>query len=731
MSGGSYVPMQDTMQQMLQPWSTVVPDHYANPNAYWGPSHTLAAFSQPCFPEGIFDHSTTFSIDQHYQNIPFPANQDFDNTEGLSKPKKARAIQWMSTHASGLSVLAEKIDKFEFLLQKAEHLHSRTEAPLHPKQSSREHETQGSCQGSHETHARSAWLPVTQWPKAEDCAPLRLRPNEPVQNSIKEDAVHPEEDLKHLQYISAPLQPNSAMAVDLDITKIGSIFNSFLDHLDIFHSFLDQEYMRAVFHRFIERHGRSRNYPGYSISSYRPDEGRPLKRRRTHIGSSECEQASIERSPTSAMILLALAIGEITTQREPLSSTSEPLAPFTYSQEHESLRLIPGIGYFAAAMSIIGDYMDGNELIHAQIFLLAGLYKAQLARTREASSWYSMSGRVLTHLISRRHLFDENESVTSTQGIEQKTFHAIQPYRSSQDDLILRAAWACLQLEDELLPELRLPQSRLERLREIILLPIPAARGSCTKQNKLPGAETDEYRRLIYTAQLQLWRKFDRIKAFLRSDAVHMLGEDVPQLFEHHAESLQRWRSQLPPAVQWDDQGQPSNDVLHAQLRHFYWKAKTTILLPFLYYTFHNDKTVGRNEGTGSDKIHRGDTDTKWHILGAVGNLARTSGDEEVLRLAELCIEAIKQSLAAYTGISTRLVVSNIQSDAHGQFESLILLVAASQSERLSQLVPTEDLQQTLEDVLCFLRELSPISPTAAADRNVLEGLGKALGLLR
>lgn len=150
-----------------------------------------------------------------------------------------------------------------------------------------------------------------------------------------------------------------------------------------------------------------------------------------------------------------------------------------------------------------------------------------------------------------------------------------------------------------------------------------------------------------------------------------------------------------------------------------------------MYYTCHKDESVGKDEGTGSDRIHRGDTDTKWHILSAVGNLARTSGDQEVLRLAELCIEAIKQSLAAYTGINTRLVVSNIQSVAHGQFESLILLVAASQSERLSEFVSTEDLQQTLEDAVCFLKELSPISPTAAADRSALEGLGKALGLLR
>lgn len=106
MSSGGYIPMQQTMQQTLQPCSMVFSDQYTNSNAYWGPPDTLATFSQPWFPEGMFDHNATFSIDQHYQNIPLPLNKDYDCAEGFAKPKKVRAIQVRRTSRSGIVFLA-------------------------------------------------------------------------------------------------------------------------------------------------------------------------------------------------------------------------------------------------------------------------------------------------------------------------------------------------------------------------------------------------------------------------------------------------------------------------------------------------------------------------------------------------------------------------------------------------------------------------------------------------
>ncbi|KAK4501872.1 hypothetical protein PRZ48_007681 [Zasmidium cellare] len=651
-------------------------------------------------------------------------------------------VKWMSSHANELSALAEKIDKFERLLQKAEQKHSPREAQSPRQRSTLQCETEPP-QSRYGSDRRSAWLPVTQWPKisqlfsntgvvfdtdyistAEDRSTLRLRPNDPETDCMSgEEIVHTEEEDRGLRYISVLLKSNHAIGANLDTVKIKPIFDSFLDHIDMFHSFLDRNQMQHMFDQFVKRHDNIE--PG--SCSNRLDEGRPFKRRKTDSPTSRRAGTLLERSPANAMILLALAIGEVTMHREPLSSTSDPLAPFTYSREHESLRLIPGIGYFAAATNIIGDFMDGHELVHAQLFLLAGLYKAQLARTREASSWYSMAGRVLTHLVSRRHLYDAGESMNSTPEPQRK---ASQPYRNSQDDQILRAAWACLQLEDDLLPELRLPRSGLDRWKDVLLLPAPAASGQQPKNENWPGADKDEQRRSMYTAQLQLWRKFDRAKTLLQLDASHQSHEEISQSFKQHAAALQRWRSQLPPEIQWRDDDQPSSDVLHAGLRRLYWRAKTTILLPFLYHTLHRDLPTSKLEDIEDSSGSRRHDDAQWHIIAAVDTFAHASGEQEIIQLAGLCIEAIKQSLTTYTGVIERLVVPNIQSVAHGCFEDVLLLVTSSENKLLVDLVATEELQQTLSDVVCFLRELSPISPTAAADCSILEGVGQALSLV-
>lgn len=659
-------------------------------------------------------------------------------------------VKWMSTHSNGLSTLAEKVDKFEALLQKAELKHSRPETRSQPQDLCRENEKADPFSRSSDTTRQSAWPPVAQWPKmlqllstsgvcfekqyitnVEDRPTLRLRPCSFETDGMKNEVNHSGGECKDFQHLPPALQSNDTINIDLSGDIIRPIFDSFLDHVDTFYSFLDRQHMRVAFQQFAERHGQPCTKCDYSVCAGKLNEERPAKRRRTESPQVKGAPRSMARSPSTAMILLALSIGEVTMQKEPLSSTSDPLAPFTYSSEHESLRLIPGIEYFAAATNIIGDYMDGHELINAQVFLLAGIYKAQLARTKEASTWYSMAGRVLSHLVSRRQLFDEHETEVSTQEPSRKSFHSIQPYRSSQDDLILRAAWACLHLEDDLLPELGLPQSGLGRLRNRMLLPIPTATGSQIKQAKWPGAEVEEQRRLIYTAQLQLRRKFDHIQALLQLDSSYLTHDQVTKSFKHHAAALQRWRSQLPPQLQWKDKDGPSNDLLHAQLRHLYWKAKTAILLPFLYQALHADEVLKEKDKRNSNIGLEKNANSKEHILAAVDTLLCTSGKQEILRLAELCIEAIKQSLSAYAGVCGRLIVSNVQTVAHGQFENVMLLVAASRSETLSEFIATDNIQRLLENVVSFLKQLSPISPTAAADCGILQGVGTALGLIR
>ena len=60
---------------------------------------------------------------------------------------------------------------------------------------------------------------------------------------------------------------------------------------------------------------------------------------------------------------------------------------------------IPGLAYFAQATDILGNLHAGNELPHVQAFLLAGLYAGQLACNFESWSWIYTACRACRVLI--------------------------------------------------------------------------------------------------------------------------------------------------------------------------------------------------------------------------------------------------------------------------------------------------------------------------------------------
>lgn len=60
---------------------------------------------------------------------------------------------------------------------------------------------------------------------------------------------------------------------------------------------------------------------------------------------------------------------------------------------------VPGLAYFAQATDILGNLHAGNELPHVQAFLLAGLYAGQLACTIESWSWIFTACRACRILV--------------------------------------------------------------------------------------------------------------------------------------------------------------------------------------------------------------------------------------------------------------------------------------------------------------------------------------------
>jgi len=142
----------------------------------------------------------------------------------------------------------------------------------------------------------------------------------------------------------------------------------------------------------------------------------------------------------------------------------------------KNIDVIPGLSYYAKATEIIGEQADGNDLIHAQIFLLAGLFKGQLARVKESMSWIQMAGRALLSLLDRYKLY--NHRYWKENGADSKVpdpnpqATAQARIKDSRHILIVIAAWTCLQLETDILAEMKFPPSGIQEKEPLLLFPI-------------------------------------------------------------------------------------------------------------------------------------------------------------------------------------------------------------------------------------------------------------------
>ena len=273
---------------------------------------------------------------------------------------------------------------------------------------------------------------------------------------------------------SAPGGLNPSNTLRLDSKTIDSLLKSYLMHIHIMHPFLDEANLTRMIDSFKRRYGLAGTTAGNAnIDSLRdPSSGfsRPSKRKASDgqffvgdapapIAASQSSPNSplLERSPTTAMVLLILALGKICEYREPLpgpvpintterftyparSSSPQPgllgqsptdsssirHSPTSSShsmvnppapsptvgllrQNHRSPRssvgdlppqvrnldVIPGLAYYAQATDILGNLTGSTSLVHVQCCILAGLYSGQLANSIESLGWIQNAARTL------------------------------------------------------------------------------------------------------------------------------------------------------------------------------------------------------------------------------------------------------------------------------------------------------------------------------------------------
>ena len=330
---------------------------------------------------------------------------------------------------------------------------------------------------------------------------------------------------------------------------------------------------------------------------------------------------------------------------------------------------IPGLAYYAKAAEILGDQGDGNDLVHAQMFLLAGLYKGQLARVKESMSWISMAGRAILHLLDRHKLYNDNYS-TVHGDIRKQHEKGQARIKDKRQSLIVLASWTCLQLESDILAELRLPSSNIKKVENMLLMP-----------HNMPDSEMDNYEELepdgtqenqsygkillSYTAQMFLRKRLNQVHQEMYTDqCLNQTLNQVQEMLSGHERILEYWRETLPADLRWSDADEPPSDILDARVRGKYWGARYIINRPFLDYALHimpyakEERTIESvtvdSQGNPRDKA-------EIHLFKAI----ELMGEHEIWEASKRCVGAAMQSTVAFDRVPDRLIVTNIHGTAH------------------------------------------------------------------
>lgn len=339
------------------------------------------------------------------------------------------------------------------------------------------------------------------------------------------------------------------------------------------------------------------------------------------------------------------------------------------SSKARNLDVIPGLAYYAKAAEIMGDQGDGNDLVNLQMFLLAGLYKGQLARVRESMSWFTMAGRAAKSLLDRYQLYTKGYWQGSSR-VDIQARHGLAQARikDKRRNLIVLASWTCLQLESDILAELRLPSSGISNVEDMLPMPhnLPDnEKGDYEDVKNVHDTEDENDGLLIYVAQMFLRKRLNKIhKEMYGDDCLNQTLEDVTEMLEGHEAILGHWRRTLPPGLLWNDDDELPSDILAARLRAKYWGARYLVNRPFLDYALHIMPHIkdGRPiEAVARDCNGNMRDKAEIHLFKAIERM----GDEVVWKAVGRCIDAAMHSTVAFDGVPDRLIVTNIHGTAH------------------------------------------------------------------
>lgn len=497
------------------------------------------------------------------------------------------------------------------------------------------------------------------------------------------------------------------------------LFDSYVRNIHVMQPFLDLKRTEDLLQKFANEADVSAQRQVLGDTPERPSSGheRPAKRRR--LGHDRTPQLENYRTQPAtrlenAICCLVLALGTVCTSKERVAqpeecrmqpypearhrseslvtpmpeqtppgdyfaartTASEPESP-TWMERRPSVDETwndyslncPGIEYYNMGKRFIGIPMEDEDedLLQAQFYLLAALYQGQVGKVRQSMKWITKAGRTSLVLLRRNGLLFNFDSKTTT---DMKLSTHLQRQLRPADELIVLAAWTCVQLEGDILADLHLPSSGLAEYEENIprVFNIPNADDYYERATGL-GSQSTRYTShsvsISYMSQLWLRQQLNLMQHQLygasRSSRSH---QELRDYLEEHQSMLDLWRKGLPPVFQWKDTDSPGSDILTARLRAKYWGARVVATRPFLDYVLHVMPRVKemfdiRSNALSSDGQPRPEADIQ--LFEAIHGMPEYS----IVQAARHCIEATVQSTRAFDGITHQLIVTNIFGTAH------------------------------------------------------------------
>ncbi|GAB7360811.1 hypothetical protein MBLNU230_g0798t1 [Neophaeotheca triangularis] len=395
--------------------------------------------------------------------------------------------------------------------------------------------------------------------------------------------------------------------------------------------------------------------------------------------------------PESCMVLLVLALGEAAHSGQSISHLPRGQPP-------------PGLGYFAAAWSLLPTLMTRNDVPSAQCHILAAAYLLYLVRPLEAWNLLYNTSMKLQLLLSS-------------------------PSRipSSLKELSERVYWNTLMIESDLLAEIDLPHSGIVQFEENMRLPRsfpvpydqpPQVRpGNTSMHSSSPGSTHSLYTvspsaaavpasyeetpnqppgnddLWYFLAEIALRRLLNRVSHLMYTHKTTQPRTQNPSNPHHQSLSsldpvaaeldfqLTQWYENLPTPVKFPRERLPAGDQVQTVLRLRYFACRTIIFRPYILAVL-GDET---------------------------GAVAREPGVQDACRKClEACIRQLEDLDAHHQGHLPYLLQG-----ALSLVSQALLLMGASLNASLSALLPPAGQMDVLfAEVVMEVERLGVLAPS-------------------